>query len=876
MEGLGEFWRRFLFLLRGGRFNREMEEELRFHLERKTEQNRDDGMSAEEAAYAARRRFGNAALLKEKSREAWGWSAVDHLLQDVKFAVRSLSRNPVFTAIVILTLAFGIGVNTAIFSAVHALLLNPYPFPQADRIVSVEARHISGKNDNTGYQDFLDWQRQNAVFESMAITPWTGEYTLTGQGEPQRIAGGGTTADFLRVLGIQPALGRFFTAEEDQPGAPRVAVLTYESWRQRLNADPGVLGRAMTVDGTQLTIVGVLPPGFVFPGIEACDFFAPLHGPSSLGRTQHQYGVVARLKPGITVAQAQSDMSTIAHRLELEYPATNTGWGVRVQPLSDALAEQVRTPVEIFFCTVGFVLLLACVNVSGLMLARASGRAKEIAIRSSLGAGRGRIVRQILTETVLLSVSGGAAGILLALWLMDVLRRAAPQQLALDAALRLNPAVLLFTLLVSLFTGIVSGFVPAWSASGGEPSSTLKNDGNAWSRSRSRNRLMSSLVAGEVALSVMLLAGAGLLVKSFITALRVETGLRVDHLLTFRLALPQAKYSSAPQAAMFYRNLVDRLNSSPGVEASSGVSTLPMTGGMQGGAFEVQGRPKAADWVDTSVQYSRSTPGYFRTMGIPVLRGRDFDERDTEASLPVGIVNDTLARRFFPGQDPIGQRYKDAYDGKWRTIVGVVGSVKSQQPMNPPVPGLFCPHAQSPSNWMWITLRARGDEADLTGMARAAVHSLDPDLPLLKIRTMQEVVSDSLSGTRLLMQFLAGFAIFALLLDAIGIYGIVDYSVRQRTHEMGIRVALGASYGNVVELVLRRGAIPAAAGVLLGLPVALAASGLLRAMLYGISPRDLTVFLGVPVVLLLVALGASILPARRAARVDPVIALRCE
>jgi len=387
---------------------------------------------------------------------------------------------------------------------------------------------------------------------------------------------------------------------------------------------------------------------------------------------------------------------------------------------------------------------------------------------------------------------------------------------------------------------------------------------------------MSSLVAGEVVLSVMLLAGAGLLVKSFITALRVETGLRVDHLLTFRLALPQAKYSSAPQAAMFYRNLVDRLNSSPGVEAAAGVSTLPMTGGMQGGAFEVQGRPKAADWVDTSVQYSRSTPGYFRTMGIPILRGRDFDERDTEASLPVGIVNDTLARQFFAGQDPIGQRYKDAYDGKWRTIVGVVGSVKSQQPMNPPVPGLFCPHAQSPSNWMWITLRARGDEAELTGMARAAVHGLDPDLPLLKIRTMREVVSDSLSGTRLLMQFLAGFALFALLLDAIGIYGIVDYSVRQRTHEMGIRVALGASYGSVLRLVLQKGTLPAAAGVLLGLPAALAASGLLRAMLYGIGPRDLTVFLGVPVVLLLVALGASILPARRAARVDPVIALRCE
>ena len=876
MERLRELRRRLWFLFRGSQFSDEMEEEMRFHLERKTEQNRISGMSADEARYAARRRFGNAALLKEKSREAWGWNALDHFAQDVKLAVRALSRNPAFTLIVVLTLAFGIGVNTAIFSAVNALLLNPYPFPQADRIVSVEARHISGKNSNTGYQDFLDWQRQNAVFDTMAITPWTGEYTLTGHGEPQRIAGGGTTADFLRVLGIQPVLGRFFTAEEDQPGAPRVAILTNSTWRQLFGADPGILGRALTLDGQQVTIVGVLPPGFVFPGIETCEFLTPLHGSSSLGRTQHQYGVVARLKPAISVEQAQSDMNTIARRLEQQYPSTNTGWGVKVQPLRDALAEDLRTPAMVMSAVVGFVLLLACINVSGLLLARSFGRAKEIAIRASLGAGRGRIVREMLTETVLLSVSGGAVGILLALWLMDILRKAAPQEFALDSTLHLNPAVLIFTLLVSLLTGIVSGLVPAWASSGAEPNSILKNDGNVWSRARSRNRLMSCLVAGEVALSVILLAGAGLLVKSFIAALHIETGLRVDHVLTFELDLPRAKYSSGAQTAAFYRDLLDRFKNSAGIESAAAVSTLPMTGGMSAGGFQVEGRPKAADWVDTMVQYNESTPGYFRTVGIPVLRGRDFDERDREASLPVAIVNDTLARQFFPGEDPIGQRYKDAYDGKWRTIVGVVASVKNQQPMNPPIPGVYAPYAQSPGRWMWITVRARGDAAQLTDTARTAVGSLDHDLPLLMVRTMSEVVSDSLSAPRLLMQCLAGFAIFALLLDAIGIYGIVEYSVRQRKHEMGIRVALGASYSNVVTLVLRRGTLPAAVGVLLGLPVALAASGVLRTLLYGISPRDLTVFAGVPVILLIIALGASFLPARRAAKVDPIIALRCE
>ena len=873
---MGELWRRLLFLLQGSRFNREMEEELRFHLKSKTELNRESGMGADEARYAAIRRIGNTALLKERSREAWGWSAIDHFMQDVKFAIRELSRNPLFAIVVILTLAFGIGVNTAIFSAVNALLLNPYPFPQPDRIVSVEARHISGKNSSTGYQDFLDWQRQNAVFESMAIVPWTGAYTLTGQGEPQRITGGATTPEFLRVLGIQPVLGRFFTTAEDQPGAPPVAVLTYEAWRKRFGADPGVLGRTLTLDGQQFTVIGVLPRGFVFPGIETCEGFIALRENSSLGRTQHQYSVIARLKPGVSIEQAQSDMSTIASRLEQQYPATNTGWGVKVQPLRAALAEEARTPVLAMFSAVGFVLLLACVNVSGLLLARASGRAKEIAIRAALGAGRGRIVRLMLTETALLGLSGGAAGVLLAFWIMEGLRKTAPRVFALDSTLHLNFTVLLFTLLVSLLTGIVSGVVPAWSASGADPNSVLKNEGNTWSRARTRNRLMSCLVASEVALSVILLAGAGLLVRSFITAMHVDTGLRADRVLTFGLDLPHGKYSSESQAAAFYRDLLDRLQNSPGIEAVAGISTLPMTGGMQGGGFQVEGRPKAADWVDMMVQYNHSTPGYFRTMGIPILRGRDFDERDTGTSPPVAIVNDTLARQYFPGEDPIGHRYQDAYDGKWRTIVGVVGSVKSQQPMNPPVPGVFCPHAQSPSRWMWITARARGDAAQLIETARTAVHNLDRDLPLLKVRTMREVISDSLSVPRLLMQFLAVFAIFALLLDAIGIYGIVDHSVRQRTHEMGIRVAMGASSGKVVGQVLRGGTLPTAVGVLLGLPAALAASGILRAVLYGISPRDLTVFLAVPVVLLLVALGASLLPALRAAKMDPIVALRCE
>src|SRR6266567_4493923 len=635
MHSLGELTRRIAFLFTRRRFHREMDEELQFHLEKRADRNRQDGMNSEEAGFAARRRLGNVALLHERSRDVWAWSALEHLAQDTRFALRFLSKNPGFASIIVVTLGFGIGVNTAVFSAVKALLLNPYPFPQADRIVSVEARHVSGKNSNTGYVDFLDWRQQNSVFESMAIMPETGDHTLTGEGEPQRITGGATTADFWRILEIKPEIGRFFLQEEQVPGASPVVVLTYPAWRQRFGANGAALGRSITLDGRAFTIVGVLPSGFAFPGIETCEFFTPLHASTSMGRTQHQYGVIARLKPGVTVEQAQSDMSAIARRLELEYPATNNGWGVKVKTIRAFLAEEARGPLLILFAVVGCVLLLAAVNIAGLLLARASRRAKEVAIRTSLGAGRSRIVRQMLTETVLLSLTGGGTGVLLALFLMEVLRRKAPPEFALDSNLQLDPTVLMFTLAVALLTGILAGLVPAWTTSGAEPNSVLKNEGNACTGARSHGRAMFALVAGEVALSVVLMAGAGLLVKSFVRLMKVDTGIRVEHVLTFALDLPQTSYSSHARVAGFYRDVVAQLRNSPGVESAAAVMTLPMHGGTTGGAFEVEGRPKASDWVDTLVEYNAVTDGYFRTMGIPLLRGRDFDAHDTSNSLPV-------------------------------------------------------------------------------------------------------------------------------------------------------------------------------------------------------------------------------------------------
>jgi len=421
MEALGELGRRPVYLFRRGHFNGEMEEEMRFHLESREAEYRERGVAAAEAGPASRRRFGNAMLVRAHSREAWGWSWLDAVAQDVRLALRGLSRNPLFSSIVALTLACGIGVNAAIFSAVQALILNPYPFPDARRLAAVEAFQVSGNNGGTGYQDFLDWQAQNSVFDAIAIEPWTGSYSLTGEGEPRRIMGGSTTAGFWKVLGIQPAMGRLFAEQDDLPGAAPVAVITWEAWQQHFGKDPEILRRTLTVEGGSFAIIGVLPRGFAYPGIPTSEIFTPLHGQNSLGRNQHQYGVVARLKPGISIAQAQSEMSTIASRLERLYPETNTGWRIRVRPLRQALAEEVRSPVLLMSASVAFVLLLACVNVAGLLLARASGKTREVGIRAALGAGRGRIVRQMLTETAVLSVAGGTAGIVLALWIMATL-----------------------------------------------------------------------------------------------------------------------------------------------------------------------------------------------------------------------------------------------------------------------------------------------------------------------------------------------------------------------------------------------------------------------------------------------------------------------
>jgi predicted permease len=545
-----------------------------------------------------------------------------------------------------------------------------------------------------------------------------------------------------------------------------------------------------------------------------------------------------------------------------------------VIPIAQAMAPQVKTALAIISAVVLLVLLLACANLAALLLARASGRAREIALRASLGAGRLRLVRQMLTESVLLALAGGCLGILITVWLMDVMRRAAHADFAFDTILRLDAPVFAFTLAVSLLTGVVFGLAPAIYASRTDLNAALKGGVNVGLGARSRSRFLSALVAGQVALSVVLLAGAGLLEKDFLYLLRLDTGVRTENVLTFMIELPRRIYT-AQRATAFWSELMEKLQAVPGVRAASTVGSLPMSGNFSGGPFEIAGRPKPTDWMQMSTQYNDSMPGYFHTMGIPLLRGRDFDARDAPGSIPAVIINDFIARRYFSNEDPIGRRVRIG-NGEWRTIVGVVGSTKHAAFSPRPEAQMYFAEAQSPDRAMSVVVRTAGDPTKLAGTAREIVRALDPALPVLRMRTMEEVVLDSLSQQSLMASFMAGFAAFALLLAALGIYGVIAYFVSQRTQEIGVRMALGATCRDVMSLVVRRGALLASAGVAAGMPAALWAARVMRSLLYGVSPSDLTVFVGVAALMLLIAMVASYIPARRAARVDPLLALRQE
>ena len=809
------------------------------------------------------------------------------LWQDIRYGVRMLLKHPGFTVVAVLALALGVGANTAIFSVVNAVLLRPLPFERPDEIVTARGR---GPQSNRGgeasvivsYPDFLDWREQAQSFDRLAV--YNTAATLIREGsEPEAISGAIASADLLPLLKVEPALGRNFTREEDQQQSPPVILLSYNLWQRRFGADPHIVGRQIRLSSQSATVVGVLPAGFKFPVDEGrTDYLQPV-GPN-IGeyfgrRSAYFLRVVGRLKPGVTRRAAETEMRAIGERLEQQYPDEGFRLGATLVPLHEEVVGDVRPALFVLLGAVGFVLLIACANVANLLLARAASRHKEVAIRTALGAGRLRIVRQLLTESLLIALIGGATGLLLAMWGVDLLIASVPVDIPRLHEVGLDWRVLSFTLFVSVLTGIVFGLAPALQASKIELNEALKEGGRGSTEGIMRNRVRSLLVISEVALSLVLLVGAGLLIKSFMRLREVDPGFDAKNLLTTSLSPSRAKYTNAEQQTNFYREVLGRIHALPGVEAAGFVDPLPLSGNSSSVTFTIEGREVAPGKLFISNRRMIS-PDYFRAMHIPLLRGRAFDERDTKQRPLVLIVNETFARRYFPGEDPIGKRVligaaPENPNPPPHEIVGVVGDVRHEGLDTEAGPEYYVSYQQTPFRHSSLVVRTTGSDASsVTASLRSAIKQVDQEQYIPRIEPMEQLLAESFARRRFNMMLLAVFASVALVLAAVGIYGVMSYSVTQRTQEIGIRIALGAQAGDVVRMIVRQGMTLVLAGLVLGLAGAFAVTRIMASLLFGVSPRDALTFIAVSVLLAGIALLACLIPARRATRIDPVVALK--
>jgi putative ABC transport system permease protein len=806
---------------------------------------------------------------------------MESLLSDVRYAARNLFRRPGFTIIAVITLALGIGANTAIFSAINALLLKPLPFPELDRVVAVWDKLPSRglQRNEVTVANYLDWQSQTQSFEQLALYRWWSA-NLTGIDPPERIQGFLVTANFLDTTGMKPIMGRNFLPEENQPGKGAVAVITHSLWQRRFGGDPNILNKTITINSITRTVVGVMPERFNFP--KGAEVYAPLPMTPELmkSRGDHSYYVLGRLKPGASIPGAQAELDNITARLEQQFPETNKGWGATIFPIVADTVRTYDTALWIMMGAVGFVLLIACANVANLMLARASGRQKEIALRTALGASRWRIVRQLLTESLIVALIGGALGVLIGFWGIDALRAANPAEASRFAPgwyqLGINAPVLLFTLGLSVVSGIVFGLVPALQASRTNLNDSLKEGGRQ--TSASSHRLRSSLVVFEFALSLVLLVGAGLLTRSFLALVKTDPGFNPDHVLTMNLMLPAAKYKDQPARAAFYNDLVQRVKTQPGVESAAVVNYLPLGGANSSDSYLVEGEPEPAPGDEHGGRYRVATPDYFRTMGISIVRGRGFTDQDRAGAPPVVIVNEAFVRKHWPGADPIGKRirfYGPLERAPWMQVVGVIADVKHE--LNLAVtPEYYLPHAQNPWNAMVLVAKTSVEPGSLAGALRQQVWAIDKDQPVFDVKTMQEVRSTSVAVYSFSSVMLGIFAFVALLLASIGIYGVMAFAVTQRTQEIGIRIALGARSVDVLKLVVKHGMKLVLLGMVIGLAGSWAVTRFIEKLLVGVEATDLLTFSVVSVCLLVAAFVACYLPARRATKVDPLVALRYE
>lgn len=886
-------WLRLIYIrlygfLRKDRIEREMDEELRFYIHMRTQENiHQRGMTDDQARRDAERRFGNFEHIKDLCRDVRGGGMLETLWQDVRFGSRMLVKNRAVTFVAVLALALGIGANTAIFSVVNTVLLKPLAYKNADQLVMVweDATKYGFPHNTPAPANFIDWRDQSQTFEDMAAFA-DQSFNLTGTGEPERVVGQRVSTSLFPLLGVEPLLGRAFLPEEDNPAGNRVVMLSHGLWQRRFGSDKEIIGKTLNLNADVFTVVGVMPSSFQFPDRED-ELWVPIafNSEEASRRGSHYLRVVARIKPGVTLGQAQAEMDTIAANLQQQYPQSNTSVGAVVSPLQEEMVGDVRPALLVLLGAVGFVLLIACANVANLLLARAAARQKETAIRSALGAGRLRLVRQFLTESILLAGLGGGVGLLLAIWGIDLIVKFIPDDISRAKDAGFNMTVLGFTLLVSLITGVVFGLAPALQTSRTNLNECLKEGGRDSAAGSRGNRVRKLLVVAEIALASVLLIGAGLMINSFMRLRSVDAGFQPDKLLTMRIILTPSKYPDQPKRAAFFTELLRRVEALPGVQDVGAISWLPLT--MRGGSngFTIEGRPEPPRDQLPIALVRVISPGYFRTMGIPLLRGRAFTEQDTQASPGVVIINEAMARHFWPDEDAVGKRIKMGpfnSNGPWLSIAAISKDVRQYELNAESKPEMYFPYLQATVSGSAafgirdLIVRTSSDPASLATAVRDEVWAVDKDQPVSNIRTMEQIVSGSVSRQRFNMLLLGIFAAVALILAAVGIYGVMSYSVTQRTHEIGVRMALGAQSRDVLRLVVGQGMVLTLVGVGIGLAAAFFLTRLMSSLLFGVSATDPVTFATISAILSVVALGASYMPARRAIKVDPIVALRYE
>jgi len=872
MRLLRVFRQRARSLFRGAKVDAELENELAYHLEQLTKENIASGMEPGEARLEARRALGGVALIEEQCRDQRRIGWLTDMRKDIAYAWRMLKKSPGFTALAVATLALGVGASIAVYTLAESLLLRSLPYPSAERLVSIASVHVRHGDSGVGQEDFRDWQASNNVFERMAFTEFS-QMTLTGRGDAERIDGRAVSEGFFEMLGVAPQLGRWFTPEEQKPGAAnRAILLSHGYWVRKMGARPDVVGSTVFLNDRAYRITGVMPESFRFNEGRLTDYWTPISY-RNYGHQNHQYPAYARLKPGVTVQAAQTQMSEIARRMEAAYP-DDAGWGVRVVSLRSEWLKELGPALLIFAAAALIVLLVACGNVASLLLARGLGRSKEIAVRMALGAGRRRVVRLLLTESLLLSCLGAVAGVALALWLVRLAIAAAPPWMELGAMVSVSTTLAAFSIGLTLCTGLATGLWPALRSLHTNLQNDLKESGNSLVAGRQQVRALNSLVVMEIALAVVLLSFAGLLTKSFAYLLDTNLGYRTDRLLTFRMPLPSSRYRNDQARVQFWDNLLPQLAALPGVVSAAAADSIPLGGTWTGTSVEVEGQTSRRDWVDVMVRGASVTPDYFRTMGISLRAGRGFTAGDTAEAEPVAIVNEAFVRKLIPGGSPLDKRVRTS-NGKWQRIVGVVGDTRYNGPAKPIDAEIYNPYTQD-SVLQFVALRTAIPEEAVIGAVRKVIRGVDPGLPITQVRTMRESVDLATELPRQMMALVAGFAAITLGMATLGLGGVMAYTVSRRKREIGLRMALGARGSDISRAVLRNAGRLILAGSAIGVLGAMAAARVMESLLYGVRPHDPAVIAAAPLVLGAVALLACVVPAHRAASVEPMAALRQE